>query len=198
MAPGGPYSTHNDREPTLSRLRPRTEGSRCSRCEEHPSSFSLEGSRTPSGCSWRAWRVARPGSRALILPYGIAYATLDAVAGISVGTVIQKANELPAADQAVARRLSEAVREPTVAGYVFYFTTALLWFGAALAVDAALRSRAPRPAPVLMALSALVFAVGHPFPTGPIGMGLLLVGVLLLEVRPRVAIRRHAASIRPT
>lgn len=35
-----------------------------------------------------------------------------------------------------------------------------------------------------MGLGALVFAVGHPKPTGPIGMALFLIGVAWLELRP--------------
>jgi drug/metabolite transporter (DMT)-like permease len=38
---------------------------------------------------------------------------------------------------------------------------------------------------VLMILGALLFAVGHPKPTGPIGMAFFLAGVVWLELRPR-------------
>jgi hypothetical protein len=145
------------------------------------------------GVDGRAARIAR----ALILPYAIAYTTLDAIAGIAMGTVVEKANALPAADQAAAGRLIDAVREPTLAGYVFYGATGLLWFGAALAVVLALRKSAPRPALALMAIGALVFAVGHPRPTGPIGMGLFVAGLAWLELWPRpgegrkVSVQRH-------
>jgi len=136
-------------------------------------------------------------ARALILPYAIAYTTLDAIAGISMGTLIQKANELPAADQAVAGRLIEAVREPTLGGYAFYFTTGLLWLGAALAVVFALRSRAPRPALLFIALGALIFAVGHPQPTGPIGMALLVAGIAWVELRPLHVAAGEPVSVQP-
>jgi hypothetical protein len=59
----------------------------------------------------------------------------------------------------------------------------LIWLAAALAVVIALRKGAPRPALVLMGLGAAVFAVAHPQPTGPIGMGLFLVDVAWLELR---------------
>jgi len=126
-------------------------------------------------------------TRALVLPYAIAYTTLDALAGIAAGSVIRSASELSASDQAAAARLLETMREPGVDGYVFYALTGLLWLGAALAAVIALRKTAPRPALALMGLGALVFAVGHPRPTGPIGMALFLAGVGWLELRPRAA-----------
>ena len=36
-----------------------------------------------------------------------------------------------------------------------------------------------------MVLGAIVFAFGHPGPPGPIGMGLFLLGIAWLELRPR-------------
>ncbi|MGH7559358.1 MAG: hypothetical protein ACREMD_16565 [Gemmatimonadota bacterium] len=146
------------------------------------------------GLRSRAARVAR----ALILPYVITYTTLDAIAGISMGTVIQKANALPAADQAAAGRLIDALRVETWDGYLFYFATSLIWFGAALAVAIALRKSAPRPALVLVGLGAAVFAVGHPQPTGPVGMALFVAGVAWLELRPLRAKAPEAVSVQPT
>ena len=147
------------------------------------------------GVDGRAARVAR----ALILPYVITYTTLDAIAGISMGTVISKANALPAADQAAAGRLIDALRVETWDGYLFYFATSLIWLAAVLAVAIALRkSAAPRPALVLMGLGAAVFAVGHPQPTGPVGMALFVAGVAWLELRPRQAKAPEAVSVQPT
>lgn len=146
------------------------------------------------GLDSRAARVAR----ALILPYVILYTTLDAVAGIAMGTVVRAANALPAADQAAAGRLIDDVREETVAGYVFYFGTSLVWLAAVVAVAAALWARAPRPALVLMVLGAAVFGVAHPKPTGPIGMALFLAGALWLELRPRPEGSYGTATVQPT
>jgi hypothetical protein len=145
------------------------------------------------GVDGRAARVAR----ALILPYAITYTALDSIAGISMGTVVREANALPAADQAAAGRLIDALRVETWDGYLFYFTTALIWLAAALAVVIALRKSAPRPALVLMGLGAAVFAVGHPQPFGPIGMALFIAGVAWLELRPRPAEAREF-SVQPT
>lgn len=136
-------------------------------------------------------------TRALILPYVILYTTLDAIAGLSMGEVVRTANALPASDQAAAGRLIDSIREVDVFGYVFYAVVGLAWLSAVIAAAVAVRARAPRPALVLMVLGALVFAVGHPKPTGPIGMGLFLAGIVWLELRPHSADGR-ALTVQPT
>jgi hypothetical protein len=45
-----------------------------------------------------------------------------------------------------------------------------------------------------MAMGAIVFALGHARPMGPIGMGLVLAGIAWLEL-PRREEARHAASL---
>ena len=133
------------------------------------------------GLDSRAARVAR----ALILPFVILYSALDAVLGIAWGIVAEKANELPVADRAAAGRLIDALLEPDPLGYILYFGAGVLWLALALAVVTALAKRAPRPALMLMALGAIVFALGHARPVGPIGMALFLAGIAWLELRPR-------------
>jgi hypothetical protein len=49
-----------------------------------------------------------------------------------------------------------------------------------------------------MVLGALVFAVGHPKPTGPIGMSLFLAGLIWLELRPQTAEARSSVTVQPT
>ena len=72
-----------------------------------------------------------------------------------------------------------------------------MWLAVALAVVAALRRQAPRPALVLMAIGAIVFTLGHARPVGPIGMGLFLAGIAWLELRPRrEGDTAHAAPMR--
>ena len=126
-------------------------------------------------------------ARALIIPYAILYTAFDSIVGIATGTAIQKANELPAADQAATGRLIDSLQEADPAGYALYFATGLSFLAAVLAVVVALRDRAAWQPLVLMILGALVFALAHPKPTGPIGMGLLLAGIVWLELRPRRA-----------
>jgi hypothetical protein len=139
-------------------------------------------------------RVAR-FARALILPFVIAYTALDAVLGLAWGIAAQKANELPAPDQAAAGRLIHNLNEPELFGYIGYFGAGLLWLAVALTVVTALGKTAPRPALALMALGALVFALGHARPMGPIGMALFLAGIAWLELRPRREEAGHAASL---
>ena len=143
------------------------------------------------GFDSRAARMAR----ALILPFVIVYTTLDSVLGIAWGIAAQKANELPAADQAAAARLIHDLNEPGLFGYIGYFGAGLLWLAVALTVVAALGQKASRPALALMALGATVFALGHARPMGPIGMALFLAGIAWLELRPRREAARHAASL---
>ena len=143
------------------------------------------------GLDSRAARFAR----ALILPFVIAYTALDAVLGLAWGIAAQKANELPAPDQAAAGRLIHNLNEPELFGYIGYFGAGLLWLAVALTVVTALGKKAPRPALALMALGALVFALGHARPMGPIGMALFLAGIAWLELRPRREEAGHAASL---
>jgi hypothetical protein len=129
-------------------------------------------------------RAAR-AARALILPFVIVYTALDAVLGIAWGIAARKANELPVADQAAAGRLIHDLNEPELFGYIGYFGAGLLWLAVALAVGRALGKKAPGPALMLMAAGAIVFALGHARPMGPIGMALFLAGIAWLELRPR-------------
>jgi hypothetical protein len=114
-----------------------------------------------------------------------------------MGEVVATANALPAADQAAAGRLIDDLREVEVTGYLFYAAVGLAWLGAAFSAIVAVRKRAPSPALVLMGLGALVFAVGHPKPTGPIGMGLFLAGIIWLELRPQ-STEARALAVHPT
>jgi hypothetical protein len=135
-------------------------------------------------------------ARALILPFVIAYTALDAVLGIAWGIVVEKANELPVADQPAAGRLIDDLinGEPEARGLILYWGAGLLWLAVSLSAVVAIREKAPRPALVLMAIGAVVFALGHARPTGPIGMALFLAGLAWFELRPRPADARRAVS----
>jgi hypothetical protein len=124
-------------------------------------------------------------ARALILPFVIVYTALDAVLGIAWGIVAEKANQLPAADQAAAGRLIDSLLEPEPLGYVLYFGAGLLWLAVALAVVAARWTTADHRGLALIVGGAAVFALGHARPMGPIGMALILIGIAWLELRPR-------------
>jgi hypothetical protein len=136
-------------------------------------------------------------TRALILPYVILYTTLDAIAGLGMGDLVRMANETSAEQKAVLGPFIDELREPDIAGYVIYVSAGLSWFAAVVAATLALRGRVARWALILMSLGALVFAVGHPKPFGPIGMSLFLAGVIWLELRPQSAEAR-SMSVQPT
>lgn len=125
-------------------------------------------------------------ARALIIPFVVVYTALDAILGIAWGIAAETANDLPAADQPGAGRLIDELisGDPDPRGLVLYWGAGLLWLAVALAVVAALRRSAPPGALLCMSLGALVFAAGHAPPMGPVGMGLVLVGIAWTELRP--------------
>ena len=137
-------------------------------------------------------------TRVLIVPFVILYTTLDAIAGLGMGDLVRMANEAPAAQQATLGPFIDELREPDLAGYVIYLGAGLSWLAAVVAAAVALRKRSPRASLVLMVLGALVFAVGHPKPTGPIGMSLFLAGLIWLELRPQTAEARSSVTVQPT
>lgn len=136
-------------------------------------------------------------TRVLIVPFVILYTTLDAIAGLGMGDLVRTANASSAAEQATLGPFIDELREADVGGYVIYLGAGLSWVAAVVAAAVALRERARRGALVLMVLGALVFAVGHPKPTGPIGMALFLAGVAWVELRARPVEARQAVSAQP-
>ena len=128
-------------------------------------------------------------ARVLIIPFLVAYTSLDAILGIAWGIAAETANELPAADQQGAGRLVDELisGDPDPRGLILYWGAGLLWLAVALAVVVALMGTAPLGSLVSMALGAAVFTLGHAPPMGPIGMGLFLLGIAWTEFRPRPA-----------
>jgi len=144
------------------------------------------------GLGYALWLLVedRPGraarlARGLVLPFVILYTALDAILGIAWGVAAQKANELPQADQPGAGVLVDSLTEATPLGYVLYFGAGVVWLAVAIAVVAALAGEAPWPVIVLMGVGSAMFALGHAPPTGPIGMGLFLAGVVWWELGTR-------------
>lgn len=133
-------------------------------------------------------------SRALVLPYAIAYSAFDSVAGIGMGLWLDEANSLSVADQAAAARLLEAFVDPDAWWILLEFAASLSWLALAVAVVAARWDSAPRIALVLIGLGAVVFAVGHVRPIGPAGLLLLTAGVAWIEFGAIRATRATRAS----
>jgi hypothetical protein len=119
-----------------------------------------------------------------LVAYLIVYSMFDAVAGVATGLIVQEANGMSVADQAAVQRMMDGIGEHGVL-VTLWIGAGVSWLIPAVAAALAVRDRVPRWVTAAMVLGAIVFAVGHPIPPGPIGMALFLVGILWLELRPR-------------
>lgn len=145
--------------------------------------------------AWGIWLLVKdlPGraaqvARIAIVPYAIAYAIFDAIAGIAIGTIVREANGMSAAEGAAVQRVfddADGFTEALSAGV--YVAGGLTWFVMALAAAIAVKQVGGLGPTLLMAVGAAIFAVGHPFPPGPIGIALFGLGVAWLEVRREAA-----------
>jgi hypothetical protein len=133
-------------------------------------------------------------TRIAIVPYAVFYANFDALAGIATGLIAQEGGNLGAEDGAVVQQLLDNLGEEPILG-IFYLLSGLSWLVAAAAAALALRDRAPAWVTVVMLLGAVVFAVAHPWPPGPIGMTLYLFGIAWHELRPRERPQEVAAPV---
>jgi uncharacterized membrane protein YccF (DUF307 family) len=140
--------------------------------------------------AWGVWLLVKglPGraaqiARIAILPYAIAYSMLDAIAGVALGQAVREANRMSPADAAVVQRLLDGGSGQDYIGIAIFIASGLTWFIMALAAALAVKQVGGRGPAVLMTIGAAIFAVGHPFPTGPIGIALFGLGVAWLEVR---------------
>jgi hypothetical protein len=138
--------------------------------------------------AWGIWLLVKdlPGraaqiARVAIIPYAIAYSMLDAIAGIALGQIVRDANGMSAADAAVIQRVMDSGTD--YIGMVIWVASGLTWFAMALAAAIAVKQVGGLGPTLLMAIGAAIFAVGHPFPPGPIGIALFGLGIAWLEVR---------------
>jgi hypothetical protein len=142
--------------------------------------------------AWGTWLLVRdlPGpaaqvARVAIVPYAIAYSMFDAIAGVALGGIVRLANDASAADGAVVQRLMDTGTD--YVGMVLFVASGLSWFVMALAAAIAVKPIGGRGPTLLMAIGAAIFAIAHPFPTGPIGITLFGLGVAWLELRREAA-----------
>jgi hypothetical protein len=126
------------------------------------------------GVPGRAAKVAR----VMVVVYALAYTVFETVVGTSMGLMIGAMNDLPAADQAEMERLLDNIRGHWI-GYPLYLAAGLSWLATAVAPAFALGRSAPRHVALLVGIGGAIFAVAHPQPVGPVGMGLFLAGVVL-------------------
>jgi hypothetical protein len=135
-------------------------------------------------------------ARIAIIPYAVFYANFDALAGIATGLIAQEGGRMGDADGAVVQQLLDNLGEEPILT-VFSLLSSLTWLVAAAAAALALRDRAPAWVTVVMVVGAVVFAAGHPWPTGPIGMTLYVLGIAWHELRPRRAATPEVAAPAP-
>lgn len=142
--------------------------------------------------AWGIWLLVKdlPGraaqvARLAIVPYAIAYSMFDAIAGVSLGGIVRLANDASPADAAAVQRLMDTGTD--VVGIGIWVASGLSWFVMALAAAIAVRQIGGLAPTLLMAIGAAIFAVGHPFPPGPIGIALFGLGVAWLELRREAA-----------
>jgi hypothetical protein len=119
-----------------------------------------------------------------LVAYLIVYSMFDAVAGVATGLIVQEANGMSVADQAAVQRMMDGIGEHGVL-VTLWIGAGVSWLIPAVAAALAVKDRVPRWVTATMVLGAILFAVGHPVPPGPIGMSLFLLGILWLELRGR-------------
>jgi hypothetical protein len=137
------------------------------------------------GIDNRAARIAR----AAILPYVIVYAAFDAIAGIAFGMIVMEANTMSAVDQDTIQRMLDGDKLFPVT-LALFLGSGLSWLFASGTAIFSLKGKRPAGALALLFLGAVVFAVAHPFPPGPIGMTLFIAGLAWLQLDARAATRR--------
>lgn len=121
-------------------------------------------------------------ARFAVVPFAIAYTMFDSVIGVAKGVIVEESESLSAADQAVVAGVLDSGHW---VGYAVYLAGSLSWLAAVAAVAVAVSRIAPLRVSLLLGIGGLIFALGHPFPPGPIGLTLFLAGVALLELRYR-------------
>jgi hypothetical protein len=138
--------------------------------------------------AWGVWLLVKglPGraaqvARLAIVPYAIAYSMFDAIAGVALGGIVRLANDASAADGAVVQRLMDSGTD--YVGIGIFIASGLSWFAMAFAAAVAVKQVGGLGPTLLMAIGAAIFAIAHPFPTGPIGIALFGLGVAWLELR---------------
>jgi hypothetical protein len=142
--------------------------------------------------AWGIWLLVRdlPGraaqiARVAIVPYAIVYSMFDAIAGVALGQIVREADSMtPAAAAAVQKAMDEGT---DYIGMGIWLASGLLWFAAAGGAAIAVKQIGGLGPTLLMVIGAAIFAVAHPFPTGPIGMTLFGLGLIWFELRREAA-----------
>jgi hypothetical protein len=131
-------------------------------------------------------------SRVALLPYLVFYSAFDAVVGLSNGLVVKYGSELPPAEQAVLRGVSDAlanlIHQPVP--LTIYLVGTLSWAVAVIAAAVALsQAGARRAATIPLGLAGAIGAIDHAAPFGPVAMLLFIIAAFVLS---------RARTVRPT
>ena len=124
-----------------------------------------------------AARVSRWAAAVFVL----FYAAWEAVAGLTVGALVQYTNGLPTPERSTGSDAIESVNDNAIVGDFGLLAAigSLAWITAVIAAAVAVRrAGAPPSAAVLLGLSAIV--VNHPPPTGPLGLACFAGSVVLI------------------
>jgi hypothetical protein len=140
-------------------------------------------------------KAARFG-RAMILPYAIFYTAFDVIAGVAMGVIVHIANGAGPADHEAMVRFMDDLEGHWI-GVPFYLASGLSWLLAAGAAIFALKGRVHTGALVLLFVGSAIFAVGHPFPPGPVGMTLFMAGLGWFLFAPKPVREASPASSVP-
>jgi hypothetical protein len=116
--------------------------------------------------------------RVALLPFVLFYGAWESYTGIGTGELVRHAHDVPAEDQALAGEMIQSYFESPVAGNISILSGlgGTSWLVSVVAAALAIRKTgAPRSIWILFGLAAVAFFVGHPPPTGPIGLVLFAV-----------------------
>ena len=138
-------------------------------------------------------------SRIALLPFAVFYATWEALQGIAIGVLIDRVNDLPAAERATGADLVQGFGENILirdlgllgAPGSVAFVIAMIAAGVALRRHAG----APLAVPVLLGLAGFLITA-HPPPFGPTGLAMFVAAVLLF-VRSQAAERPADPVLQP-
>lgn len=133
-----------------------------------------------SGLPGRAAAV----SRLALGPFVLFYGAWESATGIGTGILIDHADTLPIAEQAIADDMIQAYFDNSLIGNFSLLSGLgiLSWLVALGAAALAFyQVGAPRSGVVLLALAGLFFGLGHPPPWGPLGLAFFIGAVVVLE-----------------
>ena len=130
--------------------------------------------------------IARLGA----VMFAALYGAFDAVAGIATGVLAREANGLGPVERSTIEAAIDTLFTDRIVGgesSLLAVAASLAWLIAAFAVALSLRrAGAHRVAVVLIALSAVLFPLGHTPPNAQLALGCFAAGVTLAEFGPRL------------